>query len=65
MISINGNESHIDGEINIYKLLEDNKFDTSKVAVILNDDIVSKSDYRDKLVRDGDSLEVVSFVGGG
>ena len=36
-----------------------------RVAVELNGDIVPKVQYADMIFKDGDSVEVVSFVGGG
>lgn len=36
-----------------------------RVAVELNGDIVPKAQYSDTIFKDGDSVEVVSFVGGG
>lgn len=35
------------------------------IAVECNGSIVPKTSYEEKLLEDGDSLEVVSFVGGG
>lgn len=37
----------------------------SRVASELNGNIVPKSLYKETILKDGDSLEVVSFVGGG
>ena len=65
MIKINGEEKELSSEIILEKLLEINKFDTSRIAVIVNDDIVPKDIYKEKIIKDGDSIEVVSFVGGG
>ncbi|MDD5795106.1 sulfur carrier protein ThiS [Clostridium sp. HCP1S3_B4] len=65
MIKINGEEKELSSEIILEKLLEINKFDTSRIAVIVNDDIVPKDIYKEKVIKDGDSIEVVSFVGGG
>ena len=36
-----------------------------KIAVMKNGDIVPKAEYDKTLINDNDSLEVVSFVGGG
>ena len=65
MIKINGEEKEFHKEIILEKLLENNNFDTSKIAVILNEDIVPKDEYKNKVVKDEDIIEVVSFVGGG
>ena len=36
-----------------------------RVAVELNSNIVPKEQYCDTIFKDGDNVEVVSFVGGG
>lgn len=41
------------------------KYDPQRIAVERNGDIVPKAKYKDTLLQDGDSIEVVSFVGGG
>jgi len=38
---------------------------TNRIAVERNGQIVPKSAYESTVIKDGDSLEVVSFVGGG
>ena len=46
-------------------MLNDNGYDPKRVAVELNLDILPKSQYESTVLKDGDSVEVVSFVGGG
>ena len=40
-------------------------YDPKRIAVERNGDIVFKSLYAVTVLKDGDSLEIVSFVGGG
>ena len=40
-------------------------YDPRRIAVERSGDIVFKSQYSETVLQDGDSLEVVSFVGGG
>lgn len=40
-------------------------YDPKRVAVELNGDIVPRAQYGECVLRDGDNLEIVSFVGGG
>ena len=40
-------------------------YDPLRVAVERNGDIVPKAQYGETVLADGDSVEVVSFVGGG
>ena len=64
MVKANGVELDIAGKT-VSEYLESTNFDTKRIAVGLNGDIVFKSQYDETILRDGDSLEVVSFVGGG
>ena len=36
-----------------------------RIAVELNGDILPKYQYSETMLKDGDSMEVVTFVGGG
>ena len=64
MVKINGNELNIAGR-KVAEYLSDNGFDVKRVAVELNGDILPKAQYDSTVLQDGDSVEVVSFVGGG
>ena len=52
-------------DINVKKYLIDSGYDLMRVAVELNGEILPKSEYENTNLNDGDSVEVVSFVGGG
>ena len=64
MVKINGESFDVEGK-SIKNFLLDAGYDTKRVAVELNGDILPKSQYEDTYLADGDSVEVVSFVGGG
>mgnify|MGYP006390769275 CR=1 FL=1 len=64
MVKINGESFDVAGK-SIEKYLVDAGYNTNRVAVELNGDILPKSQYQDTQFNDGDSVEVVSFVGGG
>lgn len=64
MIRINGEELNVAGE-NVADYLTESGYDIKRVAVELNGDILPKSQYSDTLLKDGDCVEIVSFVGGG
>lgn len=64
MVKINGEELNVSGE-NVAEYLSESGYDLKRVAVELNGDILPKSQYADTLLKDGDSVEIVSFVGGG
>ncbi|MEE0265085.1 MAG: sulfur carrier protein ThiS [Acutalibacteraceae bacterium] len=64
MIKINGEEKNVAG-ITVAEYLATTNYNPRRIAVERNGDIVPKSQYDTTVLQDGDSLEVVSFVGGG
>ncbi|HBB71626.1 MAG TPA: thiamine biosynthesis protein ThiS [Ruminococcus sp.] len=64
MVRINGAEQDAAGKT-IAQLIEEGGYKPERVAVELNFEIVPKSAYTDTTVKDGDSVEIVGFVGGG
>ena len=49
----------------VAEYLATTNYDPKRIAVERNGDIVPKSQYGETVLQDGDSVEVVSFVGGG
>jgi len=45
--------------------LKDAGYDIQRIAVELNGEIVLKAKYESTRLQDGDTVEIVSFVGGG
>jgi len=64
MVKVNGVELNIAGKT-VSEYLVSTNYDPKRIAVERNGDIVFKSRYGETILEDGDSLEVVSFVGGG
>lgn len=64
MVVINGEKLDIDGMI-LLTYLEENNYPLERIAVEINEEIVPKSQYDTVVLNDGDTVEVVSFVGGG
>jgi len=65
-VRINGEIKEIDGNVkNISQLLKFLGVDERFVAVELNREVVYKEDFADTALKDGDTVEIVSFVGGG
>lgn len=64
MIKINGEELNV-AEKNVAEYLTESGYDIKRVAVELNGDILPKSQYSDTILKEDDSVEIVSFVGGG
>jgi thiamine biosynthesis protein ThiS len=64
-ISVNGEPRSVPTGLSVAALLSELGLDTRKVAVERNEAIVSRSRYNDTLVAEGDSFEIVHFIGGG
>ena len=64
MVKVNGTALDIAGKT-IAEYLTTTNYDPKRIAVERNGEIVFKSLYGKTILEDGDSLEVVSFVGGG
>ena len=64
MVKVNGTELDIAGKT-LTEYLATTNYDMKRIAVERNGDIVPKAQYSETVLQDGDSLEVVSFVGGG
>ena len=64
MVRINGENLDVVGK-SVAEYLNSAGYDQMRVAVELNGDIVPKEQYCDTIFKDGDNVEVVSFVGGG
>ncbi len=64
MVKINGEELNATGKT-IAEYLAATNYDPKRIAVERNGDIVPRAQYDETVLKDGDSVEVVSFVGGG
>ena len=64
MIIVNGKEINLTKETSVADYLEQNQYQVKRIAVELNGDILPKYSYSDTMLKDGDRLEVVTFVGG-
>ena len=63
-ITVNGEAASID-QLSVQEYLISLDIDPRRVAVELNRDILPKAHYQTTLLADGDTLEIVHFVGGG
>ncbi|MBQ2989328.1 MAG: sulfur carrier protein ThiS [Clostridia bacterium] len=64
MVKVNGEAKDIAGK-SIAEYLATTSYDMRRIATELNGEIVPKAVYADTVLADGDSMEIVSFVGGG
>ena len=64
MIKVNGENADAAGK-SLAEYLATENYDQKRIAVELNGNIVPKAKYAETVLKDGDCVEVVSFVGGG
>jgi sulfur carrier protein len=62
---INGDEENFADSLSLAQVIEQLGMKRDRVAVELNREIVSRAQWDDTLLKDGDGLEIVHFVGGG
>jgi sulfur carrier protein len=64
-ILLNGDPYPIDGQLQLLALLDRLKMRQGRVAVEINREIVPKANYAQTVIKPGDNVEVINFVGGG
>lgn len=64
-VRLNGKEREIEGGHTVRSLLESLELHPGMVVVELNKEILERDRYGDHGVGDGDTIELVHFVGGG
>ncbi|MEA5001171.1 MAG: sulfur carrier protein ThiS [Endomicrobiaceae bacterium] len=64
-MKVNGKIISITKSQTLIDFLKDNNYEITKVAVELNGNIIPKSKFKDITIQNCDSLEIVTFVGGG
>ena len=64
-IRINGEPRDFADGLSLTELLEELQIRPGRVVVELNRDIVSRETHAATLLKEGDALEIVHFVGGG
>jgi len=64
MVTVNGSDLDIAGKT-LSEYLATTNYDRTRIAVEINLKIVPKTQYDSTVLKDQDTVEVVSFVGGG
>ena len=63
-IKVNGQDHEVASGATVTQLIEQHKLTPSKVAVELNRRLIRTEKY-DTVLKEGDEVEIVTFVGGG
>jgi thiamine biosynthesis protein ThiS len=64
-ITLNGERFELDNPMSVSALLAQLDIDSRRVAVEHNLNIIKRQTYSDVLIGEGDTVEIVNFVGGG
>jgi len=65
LVQINGKQKEISTGMTIKELLDQLQLDPVSVVVELNKTILRSDDLTEQTIQEGDSLELIRFVGGG
>ncbi len=64
-ITLNGEAHRLEGEPRLSALIASLKMRPTRIAVELNREVVPKAEYDSVILKAGDVLEIINFVGGG
>jgi sulfur carrier protein len=64
-ITLNGDPHELQAPLSVSALLAQLEIDSRRVAVELNLAVVKKAAYDSSVIKEGDEVEIVNFVGGG
>jgi sulfur carrier protein len=65
IFTLNGECQKCSDNFNFIQLLESLELEPRSLAIELNREILPKSQWAQTLVKSGDNIEIVQFVGGG
>jgi len=65
MVKINGEEAQGVEGMKIMDYLQNNGYNINRIVVEKNLEVVPRSDMNNIFIQDGDSIEIIQFVGGG
>ncbi len=64
MVKINGEPCDAGG-MTLAAYLKQSLYDCTRIAIECNGEFVPRAKYEETVLKDGDSVEIVCFVGGG
>lgn len=64
-MTVNGNLISLEKPMTVSEYLELKNYNPKRVAIELNQEILPKSKYQTTMLTEADTLEIVTFVGGG
>lgn len=64
-IVVNGEEREVISSLSVEKYIESLGLPLQRVVVEYNGEVLSKEKWKETILKEGDKLEIVHFVGGG
>jgi sulfur carrier protein len=64
-MQVNGKEYALKENRSLVELLRELKVDPNRIVVEINYEIVNREDIEGRLLNEDDSIEIISFMGGG
>lgn len=65
IVHVNGESQNLQTGLTVEELLHKLEIQTDQVAVELNLKILDRGDFSHSVLHDGDTVEILSFIGGG
>ena len=64
-VYVNGESREIQGTPSLAELIAELDLPAARIAVEVNREVVRRGEWVNTMLRDGDKIEIVHFVGGG
>ena len=64
-VQVNGKEREVQSGLSVHDLVESFDLNPLLIVVELNREILSRDQFKDVQISEGDAVELVHFVGGG
>ena len=64
-VTVNGEPRELSDAVSVADLVEQLGLTQRRVAVEINLDIIAREQYASRRLREGDTVEIVQFIGGG
>jgi thiamine biosynthesis protein ThiS len=65
LVTVNGESRELASGRSVVALLEELRIKVGRVAVEINEEVVPRDAYGERMIAPGDRIEIVHFVGGG
>ena len=65
MITVNGEKRTLENPVTVTEYLKACNYVPVQVVVELNEEIIKRETYDTKVLKDGDVVEILQFMGGG